>query len=96
MVEVHDEREIERALRSGCRVIGVNNRNLKDFTVDTSNSKRLRGQVPGDVLFVAESGIRCAKDVSDLFQIGADAVLVGETLMRAGNKKEKLKELRGE
>ena len=96
LVEAHDEQEIERALRAGSRVIGVNNRNLKDFTVDTANSKRLRGQVPEDILFVAESGIHCAKDVSDLYQIGADAVLVGETLMRTGNKKEKLKELRGE
>ena len=96
LVEAHDEPEIERALRAGSRVIGVNNRNLKDFTVDTANSKRLRGQVPEDILFVAESGIRCAKDVADLYQIGVDAVLVGETLMRAGNKKEKLKELRGE
>ena len=96
LVEAHDEQEIERALRAGSRVIGVNNRNLKDFTVDTANSKRLRRQVPEDILFVAESGIRCAKDVADLYQIGVDAVLVGETLMRAGNKKEKLKELRGE
>lgn len=96
LVEAHDEPEIERALRAGSRVIGVNNRNLKDFTVDTANSKRLRGQVPEDILFVAESGIHCAKDVADLYQIGVDAVLVGETLMRLGNKKEKLKELRGE
>lgn len=96
LVEAHDEPEIERALRAGRRVIGVNNRNLKDFTVDTANSKRLRGQVPEDILFVAESGIHCAKDVADFYQIGVDAVLVGETLMRAGNKKEKLQELRGE
>ena len=76
-------------------MIGVNNRNLKDFSVDTENSRRLRELVPRDVLFVSESGVRTAEDVEKLREIGADAVLVGETLMRAPDKSIKLKELRG-
>ena len=83
------------AVRAGARIIGVNNRNLKDFSVDTENSKRLRNLVPRDILFVSESGVRTAEDVSRLRQIGADAVLVGETLMRAADKTQKLNELRG-
>ena len=76
--------------------IGVNNRNLKDFTVDTGNSSRLRALVPTNVLFVAESGVRDAGDVKRLRESGADAVLVGEALMRAADKRAKLAELRGE
>ena len=95
LVEAHDEAEIETALRVGARIIGVNNRNLKDFTVDTSNSRRLREKIPPNVLFVSESGVRTADDVATLRAIGADAVLVGETLMRAQDKTTKLKELRG-
>ena len=76
-------------------MIGVNNRNLKDFSVDTENSRRLREQIPPDVLFVSESGVKTARDVERLRQIGADAVLVGETLMRAADKRAKLAELRG-
>lgn len=95
LVEAHDEAEIKAALRAGARIIGVNNRNLKDFSVDTENSKKLRELVPKDVLFVSESGVRDALDVARLREIGADAVLVGETLMRASDKKEKLRELRG-
>lgn len=95
LVEAHDESEVRIALRAGARIIGVNNRNLKDFTVDTQNSARLRELVPTDVLFVSESGVRSAEDVDALRKIGADAVLVGETLMRAENKKVKLDELRG-
>lgn len=76
-------------------MIGVNNRNLRDFTMDTDNSRRLRELIPRDVLFVSESGIRDADDVEALSRIGADAVLVGETLMRAADKKAKLQELRG-
>ena len=75
-------------------MIGVNNRNLKDFTVDVHNSERLRALVPDDVLFVAESGIRDAADVRIMRQIGADACLVGETLMRAPDRKAMLQELR--
>ena len=95
LVEAHDAREVEMALRAGARIIGVNNRNLKDFTVDTENSRRLRKMIPDGVLFVSESGVSDAGDVKRLEDIGADAVLVGETLMRAGDKKAKLKELRG-
>ena len=95
LVETHDEDEVEMALFSGARMIGVNNRNLKDFSVDTENSRRLREKIPGEVLFVSESGVRDASDVEKLRMIGADAVLVGETLMRAGDKKKKLNELKG-
>lgn len=94
LVETHDEREVEMALNIGARVIGVNNRNLKDFTVDTENSKRLRTLIPQDVVFVSESGVKSAEDVKALRKIGADAVLVGETLMRAEDKKAKLSELK--
>ena len=83
------------ALDAGARVIGVNNRNLKDFSVDTDNSKRLREAIPPEVLFVSESGVQNAGDVERLRAIGADAVLIGETLMRAQDKRAKLAELRG-
>ncbi len=96
LVEAHDKNEVESALRAGARVIGVNNRNLKDFSVDTENSRRLRQMIPPDVLFVSESGVSGAEDVSRLREIGADAVLIGETLMRAKDKKAKLLELKGE
>ena len=95
LTEIHDDREAETALRAGARIIGVNNRNLKDFSVDTDNSCRLRKRIPRDVLFVSESGVSTAEDVACLREIGADAVLVGETLMRAADKKVKLAELRG-
>ena len=96
LAEAHDGHEINMALRAGARIIGVNNRNLKDFSVDTDNSRRLRAMIPQDVLFVSESGVGSAEDVTKLREIGADAVLVGETLMRAPDKKAKLTELRGE
>ena len=95
LVEAHDEDEVKLAVEAGARIIGVNNRNLKDFTVDKGNSARMREIVPRDILFVSESGVKSAEDVRQLREIGADAVLIGETLMRAENKKEKLKELRG-
>ncbi len=95
LVEAHDEREIEMALSAGARIIGVNNRNLKDFSVDTGNSGRLRAMIPGDVLFVSESGVTGRQDVEKLIEIGADAVLVGETLMRADDKTERLRQLKG-
>lgn len=95
LVETHDEREVQAALRAGARMIGVNNRNLKDFTVDTDNSRRLRQMIPREVLFVSESGVRGAEDVARLREIGSDAVLIGETLMRSPDKKAKLTELRG-
>ena len=95
LVETHDEAEVEMALASGARLIGVNNRNLKDFSVDTSNSRRLRDMIPKDVVYVSESDISSAEDTALLRDIGVDAVLVGETLMRAADKKAKLDELRG-
>lgn len=95
LVETHDEREIQIALNSGARIIGVNNRNLKNFSVDTNNSLKLRKIVPKDILFVSESGINNANDIAKLRDIGVDAVLIGETLMRATDKKAKLNELRG-
>ncbi len=96
LVEAHDTAEVDMAIEAGARIIGVNNRNLKDFTVDTANSRRLRERIPSNILFVSESGVRDAGDVALLREIGADAVLVGEALMRAPDKKAKLKELRGE
>ena len=95
LVEAHDEAEAETALRAGARVIGVNNRNLKDFSVDPGNSRRLRKLIPEGVLFVSESGVRDAGDVKAAREAGADAVLVGEALMRAADRKAKLAELRG-
>lgn len=94
LVEAHDAREIEMALDCGARVIGVNNRNLADFTVDHGNSARLRALVPDGVAFVAESGIRSAADVAAMRAAGADAVLVGETLMRAIDRRALLAEFR--
>lgn len=95
LVEAHDESEIKTALNAGARIIGVNNRNLKNFTVDTDNSRRMRELVPQNVLFVSESGVKSADDVALLREIGAEAVLIGETLMRAEDKEKKLNELRG-
>lgn len=95
LVEAHDEEEIKMAVAAGARVIGVNNRNLKDFSVDTSNSKRLRQMIPENIIFVSESGISTGDDVKALQDAQVNAVLIGETLMRADNKKMKLAELRG-
>jgi indole-3-glycerol phosphate synthase len=95
LVEAHDEEEIAKALEAGARIIGVNNRNLKDFTVDTENSRKLRNMIPKEVLFVSESGVKTPEDVQKLREIGADAVLIGETLMRAADKSETLAYLTG-
>lgn len=95
LVEAHDEAEVQMALQAGARIIGVNNRNLKDFTVDTDNSRRLRQMIPADVLFISESGVKDAADIQRLREIGADGVLIGEALMRANDKNAKLAELRG-
>lgn len=95
LVETHDEGEVDMALEAGARIIGVNNRNLRDFSVDTENSRRLREQIPAEVLFVSESGVRTAEDAAALREIGADAVLVGEAMMRAKDKRAMLAELRG-
>lgn len=90
LVETHDETEIARALKEGARIIGVNNRNLATFDVDTQNSKRLRNFAGNDVLFVSESGISSHDDIASLATIGVDAVLIGEALMRSTDKKAML------
>ncbi len=95
LVEVHDENEIGSALSAGARIIGVNNRNLKDFSVNTENSRMLRSLVPDNILFVSESGVRTPQDITSLREIGADAVLIGETLMKADDKRAMLVRLRG-
>lgn len=95
LVEAHDEEEIKKALSAGARVVGVNNRNLKDFSVDPENSLKLRKLVPDDLVFVSESGIKTPEDVQNARDMGADALLVGETLMRAEDKTEMLKRLKG-
>ncbi len=95
LVEAHNEAEIQMALESDARVIGVNNRDLRDFTVDLNNSLRLRKMVPEDKIFVSESGIQTAQDVERLRLNGTNAVLIGETLMRSQDKKRELERLRG-
>lgn len=94
LVEAHDEEEIRSAVRAGAGIIGVNNRNLKDFSVDLRNASRLRDLIPRDVLYVAESGVKTAGDVRKLYQTGADAVLVGEALMRSPDKQRLLDDFR--
>ena len=94
LVEAHDEEEIARAVESGAKIVGVNNRNLKDFSVDFDNARRLRSCIPEGVLYVAESGVASADDVAAIAQLGADAVLIGEALMRAEDKLATLAEFR--
>lgn len=96
LVEAHDEIEVERALRAGAGIIGVNNRNLKTFEVDIRTSGRLRKLVPEDILFVAESGIKTAEDIRILKEDKVNGVLIGETLMKSPDKKKILAELRGD
>lgn len=95
LVEAHDEEEAERALKSGARIIGVNNRDLKTFQVDMQNSIRLRKLAPENVVFVSESGIKTSDDIQKLYDNQVDAVLIGETLMRSQDKKAALEELNG-
>lgn len=95
LVEAHDGAEIDAAVQAGARLIGVNNRNLKDFTVDFDNAARLRDRIPAGALYVAESGVKSAADVAALARMGADAVLMGEVLMRASDKRALLDEMRG-
>lgn len=94
LVEAHDEDEVRMAIECGARIIGVNNRNLKNFTVDVENSLRLRALVPDDILFVSESGIRTKEDTARLAARHVNAVLIGETLMRSQDKKKALEQLR--
>lgn len=95
LVEVHDEAEAELALACGARIVGVNNRDLKTFKVDMNVSLRLRPLVPREIVFVSESGVNGPEDIEKLRRCGADAVLVGERLMRAADKRAALAELRG-
>ena len=95
LVETHDEAEIRLAVSAGAGIIGVNNRNLKDFTVDFGNAARLRDLIPPQCAYVAESGVRTPEDAAQLRSIGADAVLVGEALMRSGDPGAMLRALKG-
>lgn len=95
LVETHDAHEIKMALAAGARIIGVNNRNLGDFTVNINNSVNLRTLVPTDKIFVSESGMKTRADILKLEKAGANAVLIGETLMRSSNIKRIVAELRG-
>ncbi|GAB1402207.1 indole-3-glycerol phosphate synthase TrpC [Elusimicrobiota bacterium] len=95
LVEAHNETEVESALKAGARIIGVNNRNLKTFEVDINNSVKLRPMIPENIIFVSESGIKSAQDITLLKSIKANAVLIGETLMTSDDKKKQLKILRG-
>lgn len=95
LVEAHDSAEVRSALAAGARVVGVNNRDLRTFAVDLNTCLQLRGQVPEDRLFVAESGIKTRQDIRALRSAGVDAALIGETLMRSPDKKRMLSELRG-
>lgn len=96
LTEAYTEKEIRLAVRAGARIIGVNNRDLKTFRVDINNSVRLRKIVPEEICFVAESGIQTHEDILRLQDAKVDAVLIGESLMRSGNRKEKLLFLKGE
>lgn len=94
LVEAHNENEINSAIDAGADIIGVNNRNLKDFSVDISNALTLKEKVPEKILFVAESGISSAEDIKTLKNSGTDAVLMGEVLMRSKNIPETIREMR--
>lgn len=96
LVETHSEAEIKMALTAGARVIGVNNRNLKTFEVDITLSERLKRLVPKEVLFVSESGISSPEEVETLRAIGADAVLIGERIMKSADRKAEINRLRGD
>lgn len=94
LFEAHDAEEVKRCLAAGARVLGVNNRNLKDFSVDINNSVRLREMVPDDIIFVSESGMSKPEDIKILKENGTDAVLIGEMLMRSADKKSLIREIK--
>ncbi len=93
LVEAHDEAEIKKALRAGAQIIGVNNRNLKTFSVNVNNAANLKKHIPGNVLYVAESGIETPEEGIFLYKKGANALLIGEALMKTCNKAQFLKEM---
>ena len=95
LVEVHDEKELEKSLAAGCGMIGINNRDLRDFTVDLGTTVRLRREIPAQIPVVSESGIKDREDITMLRDHGVTAVLIGETLMRAANRADALRRLRG-
>lgn len=96
LVEAHDEKEVKRAINAGARVIGVNNRNLKDFTIDMNNSIKLRNLAPENISFVSESGIKERKDIKILEDNKVDAVLIGETLMRSNDIIQEVNKLKND
>jgi len=93
LVEIHSEEEAREAISAGAKIIGINNRDLTTFNVDTGLTARLREQIPTGILTVAESGINCVNDIKELKKTGVDAVLIGESLMRSANRKQFLNEL---
>ncbi len=95
LVEVHDEKELEKSLAAGSRLIGINNRDLRDFTVDLDTTLRLRKEMPASIPVVSESGIKDHEDMKMLQDHGITAALIGETLMRSGNRAAALRQLRG-
>ena len=96
LVEAHDEVEIKQAIEVGAKIIGVNNRNLRNFQVNVENTLNLRRAIPKEILMVAESGIQSRSDIALLEKAQIDAVLIGETLMKASDRQAKMAELRGE
>jgi indole-3-glycerol phosphate synthase len=94
LVEIHSEAEVEQALEAGARIIGINNRDLKTFKVDTGVASRLKKLIPAGIITIAESGIKSADDAREMKELGVDAVLIGESLMRAADKKQFLAELK--
>lgn len=94
LVEAHDEEEVKRAISAGAKVIGVNNRNLKDFTIDMNNSIKLRNLAPREIKFISESGIKTRDDIKTLENNNVDGVLIGETLMRSNDPIKMVKELK--
>ena len=95
LVEVHNKEELDRALESGSQIIGINNRDLNTFNVDIKTTEKLMNYIPNDRVVVSESGIKDYNDIKYLKELGVDAVLIGETFMRATSIKEKIDELRG-
>ena len=93
LAEAHDEKEMERLLSAGARIVGVNNRDLRDFTIHMETTERLAALVPEGVLLVSESGMTDEKAVKRMRQAGADAVLIGEMLMKAENRPALLKKM---
>lgn len=92
LVEVHNQSELERALNANAKIIGVNNRNLKDFTVDLNNSLKLRPEVPDNIPFITESGIKTTDDIKRLKDAHVNGVLIGETFMKANDRKKIINE----